>query len=169
MALYPLTDVSGNVSAHYVAASNNSGAPSLVTAAGTGDNTKVTGATIDRFNGGTTLAASMLIVTNYLAALDTDETISFTYEIEDSADNSTWTTAVALGAKTVADTAAAAGNESGVQEASGSNAVSALAVNLESYKRYVRVNVTPDLSRAGTDTAVWGTVAILGGYGQGAK
>ncbi len=168
MAVYPPTDVSGNISAHFCSASNNSGAPSLVTAAGTGDNTAVTGTSIDRFYSGTTLASSALVVINYLAALDTDETISFTVTLQDSDDNSTWNTAVALGAKTVAHTGTGT-NHSGVQEASGSNAISALAVNLESYGRYVRFNVTPDLSRAGTDTAVWGCVAILSGYGQYAK
>jgi hypothetical protein len=159
MSLHPVTSIAEHVSCKDACSSANSGAPSLITAAGTGDNVKVTGQTIDRFDatsGG--LAHSCVVSTAYLAALDATETLSLAHEYQTSANGSTWDTAVAIQTATVKATGGTGGsNERGTDEHT---------LSLVGLKRYVRFNVTPDLSRAGTDTATFHTQCILGGFDQ---
>jgi hypothetical protein len=149
-------DVAGHVKGYIACASVNSGAPSLVTAAGTGDNTKVTGYTIDRkgtTNG--TMAYSCELSIGYLAALTNAKTLSFAVEYQESSDNSSWATAVVLQAATVAETAGSSTNFEGVVN---------LSLDLSTLKRYVRFNITPDLSHSSTDTAEFVAIATLGGF-----
>lgn len=119
-----------------------------LTAAGTGDNTALTGATIDRLGYG-----SATFVIAYKTSLTADKTLSFAVEYQESADGSSWDTATVIQAATVAKTGAA------------TNAIGQVSfdLNLEGKKRYVRFNFTPDLSHSGTDTAVVAGTAILGG------
>lgn len=155
---FPLQDVGDFVTGEDGNASASSGAPSLITAAGGLDALKVTGATVDRrASAGIGIAHSAFICTGFLAALDTAETLSLAHEYQDSADDSTWNTAVVIEASTVKATAASAGNERGVDEHK---------LALTALLRYVRINVTPDLSRGGTDTALFFTVVVLGGWTQ---
>jgi hypothetical protein len=119
-----------------------------ITAGGTGDNTALTGATIDRLGYG-----SSCFVIAYKTTLAASETLSFAAEYQVSADGTNWDTAVALQGATVARTGAVT-NGHGVVK---------FDVNMEGLKRYIRFNFTPDLSRANTDTAVVYGTAILGG------
>lgn len=117
-------------------------------AAGTGDATAVTGATIDRKGYG-----SAQLVVSYKTTLTADKTLSVAAEIQESADGNTWDTAVELYGATVLKTGAA------------TNAVGEkrTAIDLSGYKRYVRINFTPDLSHSGTDTAIVAADLVLGG------
>ena len=149
--LHPKTDIGGHIVAKI--ANNGAGAagiPSLVTAAGTGDATKVTGQTINNINGG----QSGVLLTSFVAALTDTKSLSFTVEIQESADGSTWDTAEVLQAATVAVLADSTTNFHGVQR---------LEVDLKKRKQYVRFNVTPDLSHSGTDTCTWSSVLVVGG------
>jgi len=120
------------------------------TAASTGDATKVTGQTIDRKD-----FLSGVLMIAFKAALTEDKTISFAVEIEESADGSNFDTAVALQTATVAATGGSSGStEYGVVE---------IDENLKGRKRYVRYNITPDLSHSGTDTLTWAAALVLGG------
>lgn len=144
-----------NLGAYFAAAkagvTNNSGAPIAITAGGTGDNTAVTGFTIDRQDYD---SLSFLIV--WLAALGATETLDLNdVEYQESDDGSNWDTAVALQADSEIGVGAAGGsNESGVVK---------IDLALRGKKRYIRLNFTPDLSASSTDTAVLAAVAVLGG------
>lgn len=140
-------DLGAVVLSKYCGCTNNSGAPIAITAAGTGDATAVTGATIDCLGFGSAVA-----VIEGLAALTAAKTISVAAEIQESADGSTWDTAEALYAATVMATGA--GNKTFIQESS---------INLAGRKRYLRVNFTPDLSNTATDTAIVTASLVLGG------
>lgn len=118
------------------------------TAAGTGDNTAVTGATIDR-KGYDSLQLGMAWKTSLTAS----ETLAIAAEIQDSADGSSWNTAVALYAATTVATGALT-NSVGAKRTN---------VDLTGYDRYVRINFTPNLSASGTDVAVVAATAFLGG------
>ena len=118
-------------------------------AAGTGDNTKVTGQTIDRlgFRSGSVLISMKTVLAE--AA-----TLTIAIEIQESDDGSTWDTAEVIQAATTVET----GNTGGSTE------YPCLKVDdkFESRKRYIRYNITPNLSASGTDTVHWGAVCILG-------
>lgn len=149
--LHPKTDIGGHITPKI--ANNGAGAagiPSLVTAAGTGDNTKVTGQTINNINGG----QSGLLLIPFVAALTNTKTLSFAIEVQESADGSAWDTAEALQALTVAVTADSTTNFHGVQK---------LEVDLKKRKQYLRFNITPDLNNSGTDTCTWSSVLVVGG------
>lgn len=125
---------------------------SHATAAGTGDNTAVTGATID-----TQDYESAKIVISYLATLTDEKTYDLAVAYQESDDGSTWDTAVDLREDATVVTSDGGGAETGVLEYD---------VNLADKKRYFRVNFTPDLSHTGTDTAITSCVAIVTGSGE---
>ncbi len=152
--LKPFTDLAGHIKVVDACSSENSGAPSLVTAAGTGDNTKRTGQTIDRMSG-TSMANSCVLSTAFLAALAASQTLSLAHELQESDNGTSWDTAEVIQAATVKATGA--GNKRGTDEHS---------VSLIGRKRFIRFNVTPDLSAGATDTATFHTTAVLGGYDQ---
>ena len=154
MGMHPSLDLAGHITQHDACASANAGAPSLITAAGTGDATKVTGQTIDR-KSGSAMAQSCVLVTGYLAALTAAKTLSLAHELQESDDGSNWDTAEVIEAATVKVTGA--GNKRGVD---------AHTISLNGRKRYIRFNVTPDLSHTSTDTAEFFSTAILSGYDQ---
>lgn len=118
-----------------------------VTAAGAGDNTAITGASIDRLGYG-----SLTFAIAYKTTLASSETLKFAAEYQESSDNSNWDTATSLQAATTAET--------GVQ----TNKVGKVEFDLDlaGKKRYIRFNFTPDLSASGTDTADVSAVAVLG-------
>lgn len=148
--LQPMTNVEALVKAADANCSENSSAPSVITAGGSLDNVKVTGQSID-----TQGYSSIALVTHYLVALTQDKTLSLAHELQESADNSTWDTAEVIEAATVYATGGTGGsNERGVVE---------FAVNQALRKRYIRFNVTADLSHTSTDTCSFASVAILGG------
>lgn len=120
------------------------------TAGGSGDNTKVTGQTINRQD-----YLSGVLVIAFKAALSEGKTVSFAVEVQESSDGSSWDTAVVLQAATVAATGGAGGStEYGTVE---------INENLKGRKKYVRYNITPDLSATSTDTLTWGAAFVLGG------
>ena len=122
----------------------------IITAAGAGDNTAVTGNSIDRQG-----YMSAKYVLSYVASLADGKKLSIAAEYQESSDNSTWDTAVALQASTLADTGGAGGSkEAGMLE---------FDLNLKGKKRYIRFNFTPDLDAGATDTAALIGVALLGG------
>lgn len=120
-----------------------------LTAAGTGDATEVTGQTINRdgYDSGVVCIA-------WKATLADTKTISFAVTVQESADGTTWDTAVAIQAATIAKTATSATTFYGVVE---------INENLAPRKLYVRYNITPDLNASGTDVATWGAMFIRGG------
>jgi len=146
-----MDSASGQIKAAYACAQQTAAGVAIVlTAAATEDGVKITGESIDRLG-----YDSAALVVTAKASLANTKTLSFAAEYQDSADNSTWNTAVALYASTVLLTGSGSGtNEEGTKET---------ALDLRGLARYIRFNVTPDLSATGTDTAVWAAVCILGG------
>ncbi|CAN5576589.1 hypothetical protein BH10PSE14_BH10PSE14_06680 [soil metagenome] len=125
-------------------------------AAGAGDSTTTTGATIDRmgFSSGSmpmTMAAAII----YDATLATAKTLSFGYAVQDSADGSTWADYQTATYAVVATGATAASVAAGQLE---------VGVNLTSARRFVRFNFAPDLSATQTDTAVARAVGFAAGF-----
>jgi hypothetical protein len=117
-------------------------------AAGTGDLTAVTGATIDRLG-----FQSCIVTFAYLTTLTAAKTLSIASEYQESADGSSWDTAVALQASTAVKTGA-------VTAFVGTTSHK---LNLAGKKRYIRFNFTPDLSHTSADTVVIAATAVLGG------
>lgn len=159
MAYAPSTDMFDVVGAVFAFSNNTvegtvgSGAPELIVAAGAGDNTAITGNTINRQTYG--MPQSCLLAVSYYANIADGETLSLAVEIQESADGTTWDTAEAIQASTA------------VQSPSGSaftdGAVKTYKVYLGDRKQYVRFNCTPNFSASGTDTGVVQGVAVLGG------
>jgi hypothetical protein len=154
MPLSTHKNIGAELKAYDANASASSGAPVLILAGGTGDGVKIDGVKIDRYNG-TALANSAHLVTGFLAALADTKTISFAHELQESSDGTTWDTAEAIEASTVYATSSGGTNERGVAQ---------FDIDLSNRKRYIRFNVTPDLSNTATDTATFHTVADLGGW-----
>lgn len=119
-----------------------------VTAAGAGDATKVTGETIDREAYG---SAKLSIA--YKTTLGASATLTFAVERQESANGTDWDAAVVIQDAAIAKTGAVTGFVGSVS----------FDMDFAGYKRYVRFNVTPDLSAGSADTADFQTVAILGG------
>jgi hypothetical protein len=131
------------------------GAASPVAADGAIDNVAVTGATINRMVAGTEgdqLNSGKLIL-SYMTTLTAAKTLSFAIAYQESADGSSWDTAVALQTATVAATGAVTASLGTVE----------YNVNLHDKKQYIRFNYTPDLSHSGTDTATTSLVFVAGG------
>lgn len=131
-------------------------AAASATAAGTGDSTTTTGATIDRaaFPGGSmpnTLAAAIA----YEATLGSGKTLSFGYAVQDSADGANWSDYQTATYAVVATGPSGGGAVAGQFEVS---------VNLSSARRYTRFNHAPDLSATGTDTAQARAVGFFAGF-----
>lgn len=152
--LHPKTDL-GNVVKVAKAGSqaDSSGDTIILTAGATEDGVKVTGQTIDRKG-----YDSCVFALGYIATLANTKTISFAVEYQTSANGSSWDTAVALQASTVDATG------DGVSTSfHGELEIPLKLGSVSTMKRYIRFNVTPDLSNTSTDTAIWSSVCILGG------
>ncbi len=126
-------------------------ANTAVTAGGAGDNTLVTGVIIDRFSIGNPESVVVAIpFTTTLAAAATLQ-IGYTLQSGEAANLSDATTVATAALATVAT---GAGTFTGQFEAN---------VSLRGAGRYVRLNFTPDLSAANTDTAALSAVLAFGG------
>ncbi len=131
-----------------------------VTAGGSGDNTAVTGLTIDR----QALGMPQSLVLHYIwsAVLAQAATLELkTQVIQDSADGSTWVTYVPpapIAAPTAPGIVATGPTGGGTVRG-----VSRVNINLTAARRYVRFGFTPDMSAANTDTANVVTMAVLAG------
>jgi hypothetical protein len=137
----------------FIAAVNTGVAYNSV-AAGSNDNTEKAGAIIDRAAHKTPLSMSLLI--QYLAVLAATKTIKVGYRIEHGNDSALADTAdFASLTPAVAATGGAGGStESGVVK---------FDIDLGGAKRYLRINVTTDLSATSADTANAAAVAVFGG------
>lgn len=135
-----------------VEATPGSGAPEVMVAAGAGDNTQIVGNTINRATYG--WPQSALVSVQALLNLADTETLSLAVEIQESSDGSSWDTAEAIETATVVKTASGAFTDLHVET---------YKLYLGDRKQYFRVNVTPNLSASGTDTAsLHYTVALAG-------
>lgn len=149
--LQPRADLGNQVKCFAANASASAGAPSVITAGGGLDNVKVTGQTIDNVLGG----LSGVLVTEVLAALGAGESATLASEIQESADGSNWDTAEVLQAATSVVASAGGGNVHGFDMRK---------VSLVGRKRYVRFNMTLNLSRANTDTASFSSLFVVAGH-----
>ena len=125
-----------------------------VTAGGSGDNTLVTGAIIDRVAMRNPLSAVLGIP--YTATLAEGETLSVGYSLE-SGNESDLSDATVL--KTDASAVIATGPTGG-GTVTGTFEVD---LNISAAGQYVRAKFTPDLSAADTDTAALSGVLVFGG------
>ena len=125
-------------------------------AGGTGDTTQVVGNAVDRqIEQG--FVDSALVILDWKTTLTAVATLGFKVIVEYSADNATWGTAEYLfGAVGAYETV-----ETGADTAKYGQWTYRLQLSPE--LQYFRVSVTPDLSAANTDTAVFGFGALLGG------
>ncbi|HTV07798.1 MAG TPA: hypothetical protein VMD97_01980 [Candidatus Aquilonibacter sp.] len=126
-----------------------------LTAGGAGDNTEVNGLAIDRAALSYPLSASF--IAHYKAVLGAGNTISLSAVVQ-TADDSGFTENVntlATFAKAVVDTGAAGGSTQ--------RGVVRFPVDFAGAQEFVRIQFTPDLSAANTDTADVSVVAVLGG------
>jgi hypothetical protein len=129
-------------------------ANSTAVAAGSGDNTEVNGAALDLLSFTTRFRSAKLAVA-IAATLASGETITVAGQWQDSANGSSWSDYGSVVVASVAGTGPSGGGAvSGVVE---------MKVNLSGARRYVRCKATPNLSRAGTDTATMSGVYVLGG------
>lgn len=130
-----------------------------LTAGGTGDNTAVTGLTIDRQACG--MPQNAVFSLAYQATLAAGQTLSIkSVGLEHSADGSTWVAYTPPGGVPASPGAVATGQTGGSTE----RGVARVAAILSGANRYVRLNWTPDLSAAGTDTATVAAIATMAGF-----
>lgn len=129
-------------------------ANTAATAAGSGDNTAVTGAIIDRNAIGNPQSAVLAIP--FTATLAEGETLSIGYTVEEGQANdlSDVETLQTAALAVVATGPSGGGTVTGTFEVN---------VPLMGAGRYVRANFTPDLSAGATDTAALSAVLVLGG------
>ena len=128
------------------------------TAGGAGNNTEVVGLAIDRLSLGSVPLCGEIEIP-FEAVLAAGDTLSITaLQVETSADGVTWTTYQTLTAPGVVATGPAGGGTVRGQAAAD--------INLSSASRYVRIDHTPSLSAAATDTAKTVAVLVLGGFDE---
>lgn len=121
-------------------------------AAGTGDNTELTSAGVDRKPTGLAGYDVGLLVVAGKSTLASAQTASLTVKISESDDNSSWSSDTTLINAEVQSTGVTT-NGHWQRE---------LAIDLRGKKQYVRFKVTVDLSAGATDTFVYSSSIILG-------
>lgn len=129
-------------------------ANTAVTAGGAGDNTEVVGVTLDRAILGH--PQSCVVAIPYTATLAAGATLTLAWDIDEgNASNlADAEVLVAQAATVVATGPAGGGTVTGTFEAN---------VPIMGAGRYLRLNFTPNLSAANTDTAALSAVIIFGG------
>ena len=136
---------------------NGLGATAL-TAGGAGDNTAANGISIDLLN--YSMVESVTYVVTATAVLGAGQKLTTAAKIQDSADNSSWadvSVPVSYSGIPTATTVTTAVGAGTYQQ------VGVIGVPTEYCRRYVRCVITPDLDRAGTDTATVMAAALLWG------
>jgi hypothetical protein len=143
-----IRDIHSKVSVRRAAANT------AVTAGGGGDNTAVTGVIIDRAALG--WPQSVVAAIPFTATLGQGQILTLAYTLQhgDNAGLSDATTFATAGAATVATGGTGGSTETGTFE---------VGIRLTGARRYVRLNFTPDLDRANTDTAALSAVMVFGG------
>ena len=121
-------------------------------AGGAGDATEASGAWVDRRGFG-----SLKVVIAFTATLAQDETLSIGANLQDASDSS------GTGAADFGTALASAVRATGGAGGSTETGVIELDFDLSAADRYVRVQFTPDLSAAMTDTAELAAVYVLAG------
>ena len=117
-------------------------------AAAASDNAKKTSAAIDRLG-----YSSCMLLIPWQAVLAEAKTVSFTVDVTDCATSGGSYASYSAVAKTVYGTGGSGGSTaSGMIE---------LDVDLKGADRYLKVEITSDLSATGTDTAYWGAALVL--------
>lgn len=129
-------------------------ANTAVTAGGAGDNTEVVGVTIDRAQLGFPL--SCVVAISFTATLAAAATLTIAWDIDEgnAANLSDAEVLTAQTATVVATGPVGGGTVTGTFEVS---------VPLMGAGRYLRLNFTPNLSAANTDTAALAAVLVFGG------
>lgn len=148
MSLMGSRDVNSEITVRRAAAN------AAATAGGGGDNTAVTGVIIDRAALG--WAESVVVAIPFTATLAATQTLSVAWTLQHGEDSglSDVATLASAGAAVVATGPGGGGTVTGVVEAG---------VSLRGARRYVRLNFTPDLSAANTDTAALSAVLVFAG------
>ena len=146
---YTSQNVGANLAARYAAAGVDA------TAAGTGDNTEVNGAYIDRSD-----FFSVKCVIAYTATLAEGETLSIAANLQDA--TSAAGAGVADFGTAYASTVVATGGTGGSTE----TGVLELDFDLLTADQFIRLQFTPDLSAGATDVAELAAVYILGGSNE---
>ncbi len=140
------------------------------TAGGASDSVTWTGYSIDRqafATGGEPRSVDIFVA--YDVTMASGSTLAFTFAVQDSVDGTNWSD-YASEAYAVVSTGTTGGPaKSGVYRMSvaannPNYPTGTRGVDLNSAKRYIRCNVIPHLSRAGTDTCVMVTIADFGGF-----
>lgn len=122
-------------------------------AAGTGDNTELTSAGIDRMGTGVGGFLAAILAVTWKTSLTAAATLNLTVKISESDDNSSWGSDTTLINAEVQATGAQT-NLVGTRE---------LGLDLTQRKRYIRFKITMDLSAGATDTFVYGATLTLVG------
>ena len=137
-----------------VIAVRNAAGPAALVAAGAGDNTAVTGLILDRAALG--WPQSCVVCLPFTATLAAAATLTVAAVLQHG-DNSGLSDAATLA--TIATGVQATGGSGGTTE----QRQIEVNVNLAGAKRYLRVNLTPDLSAGSVDIARVGAVIAFGG------
>lgn len=129
-------------------------ANTAVTAGGAGDNTEVVGVTLDRAQLG--FPQSCVVAISFTATLAAAATLTIAWDIDEgnAANLSDAEVLTAQTATVVATGPVGGGTVTGTFEVS---------VPLMGAGRYLRLNFTPNLSAANTDTAALAAVLVFGG------
>lgn len=123
-----------------------------IVAGGAGNNVVATGPGIDRFGFG--VGSTVVVATRFFGGLGSGQTLAVQTTLQDSADNVTFAD-FASEASTVVGTGPSGGGLVRGQRGP--------SFDLTNARRYVRARVTPNLSRASTDTAELSAIAIFAG------
>ena len=128
-----------------------------LTAAGSGDNTAVTGVTVDRFAAGSPLSCSVLYA--IAATIANTKTLSLAYKVQHGAKSD---------ASDMADYAVVANGVvmNGKSDGSAQTGLVKHDVDLNGALQYIRIVFTPDLSATSADTATVAPVFVFGGMAE---
>lgn len=134
------------------------------TAGGSGDATEVNGAWQSREDA-KGIALSVKVIVSYTATLAQGATLKFAMNLQDASDSAgTGAADYPLNeANTIASTTAATGGTGGSTE----TGTFEMDVDLAGAKKFIRAQVTPDLSAANTDTAAWHMDYVFYGHQRG--
>ncbi len=124
------------------------------TAGGSGDATEVTGVILDR--GANGFPQSAVLAVPYTATLAEGETLSIAYAVQSGSEDD-------LSGATELTSAAAAVVATGPSSGGTVTGTFEVDLSLAGAGRYVRADITPDLSASGTDTAALSAVIVFGG------
>ena len=124
-------------------------------AAGTGDNTEVVGAGINRMADGEQGFDSMVIAHAGSATLAEDKTLKIRTRIQESLDGSSWDAAEEIEALTLVATGGSGGTTEKYERK--------VKIDLIGRKQHIRILTTPDLDAANTDVGQGGSCGVLGG------